>query len=176
MRISVIAAFSFNRVIGKDGKLPWNLKNDLRFFKEKTQGQAVAMGKNTWLSLPIKPLPARYNIVLTSSDLELPPSVKKVASGPEAILAAMGQQVDELFFIGGERVFEETLRVADRMYLTVVRAIVPGDTYMPLIDFNKWSIVDKQHYDADDKNQFAHTIVVFDRIPLQAAGDSSPPF
>jgi dihydrofolate reductase len=123
--LALIAAVSRNRVIGKDGTLPWHISEDLKRFKRITTGHTVLMGRKTFESLG-KPLPNRRNVVLTSRTL---PGVETYRSIPEALDALAGEA--KVFVIGGGELFTSLLDRVDEFYLTIVDRTVDGDTYFP---------------------------------------------
>jgi dihydrofolate reductase len=125
MKLAVIAAIGKNRVIGKNGKLPWHISDDLKRFKRLTTGHAVLMGRKTWESLG-KPLTNRRNVVLTSKTI---PGVESYARKEAALEALRDQQ--KVFVIGGARVYSELLYSADELFLTFVDQEVDGDAYFP---------------------------------------------
>jgi dihydrofolate reductase len=120
MKITIIAACDNNNLIGINGQIPWHLPKDLRRFKDLTMGHAVIMGRGTYESLDRKPLPSRYNIVLTSNpDYDRNRSgVVFVNSHNEALKACTMAGHDEVFIIGGEDVYATALQYADRILLT----------------------------------------------------------
>jgi dihydrofolate reductase len=123
--VAVIAALARNRVIGKNGALPWHIGEDLKRFKRLTVGSAVLMGRNTWESLG-KPLPDRRNVVLSSANVPDVECYRSLSSAFEAL-------ADEprVFVIGGGRVFAQVIDQADELYLTVLDHDVEGDTFFP---------------------------------------------
>ena len=131
--IIIIAAIAEkNRVIGKDGKLPWYISKDLRRFKRLTFGHAVLMGRKTFESIVArlgKPLPERRSLVLTSRSYPAYPGVETYPSLENALDAA--QTENRLFVIGGEAVFERMLERADRFELTIVEGTYEGDAFFP---------------------------------------------
>lgn len=129
MVVSLIAAMSEERVIGRDGKLPWHIPADLARFKSITMGHAVLMGRRTFESIG-HPLPGRKNIVLTRSGAEIE-GCQVARSLAEAIVAAQGDQ--EIFICGGESLFREALPLCRRIYLTVVHGSYRGDVHFPEI-------------------------------------------
>lgn len=133
-RIGLIwAEGAYNRVIGKDGTLPWNLPEDLAHFRRVTGGKAVIMGRRTWESLPVRPLPCRQNIVVTSSEIK---GVTTARSLSEAVSKVNGHTV---WVIGGAALFEEALPYADLISVTVVYGEFEGDTYAPKdIEFDRF--------------------------------------
>lgn len=164
-RISIIAALSSNRVIGRDGALPWRLPDDFKYFKRLTTGHTLVMGRRTFESLG-GPLPDRRHIVLTrqrdwrpafaSSDLRV------VHSLDEALKIAAKDE-GEIFIIGGEQIFREALPRADRLYLTQVRASVEGDTSFPEIDNEKWERVEHTPHPPDSQNPYSFAFERYER-------------
>jgi dihydrofolate reductase/diadenosine tetraphosphate (Ap4A) HIT family hydrolase len=140
--ISIVAACSNNRVIGRDGELPWRLPSDLRRFKALTLGHTVVMGRKTFLSLPPsqRPLSGRRNIVVTSDPTVVHGGAEAFAS-LDAALAAAGP---DCFVIGGERLFRDALPNADRLYLTHVDLDCDGDAYFPELDRDEWVCTEDQ--------------------------------
>ncbi|OGU11524.1 MAG: dihydrofolate reductase [Geobacteraceae bacterium GWC2_58_44] len=129
MIISLMAAMSENRVIGRQGKLPWHIPADLARFKSITMGHAVLMGRRTFESIG-RPLPGRRSIVLTRTRREIE-GCEVAPSLQEAIAAAEGDE--EIFIIGGSEVFREALPLCQRIYLTIVHGSYQGDVYFPPI-------------------------------------------
>ena len=129
MTVGAIWAQAGNRVIGRDGRLPWSLPEDLQLFKETTLGTTVVMGRRTWDSLPpaVRPLPGRVNVVLTGQAGWTAPGAL-VARSPDAALAAAGGDV---WVIGGASVYEVLLPVTDRLVVTELADAFEGDTYAP---------------------------------------------
>ncbi len=131
--IIIIAAIAEkNRVIGKDGKLPWYISEDLKRFKRLTTGHAVLMGRKTFESIVErlgKPLPERRNIVLSSKSFAHYPEVETYPSIESALAAIKSEE--KVFVIGGERVFKETLEMADTLELTIVEGEYEGDAFFP---------------------------------------------
>ncbi len=125
MKLVIIAAIARNRVIGKNGKLPWHIPEDLARFKQLTTGHTVIMGRRTFDSLD-NPLPNRINIVITSKVIN---GVKSYPSLDFALQALKNEK--RVFAIGGGRVFADALPYADELRLTLVDREVDGDTYFP---------------------------------------------
>ncbi|MEP6850541.1 MAG: dihydrofolate reductase [Acidobacteriota bacterium] len=144
-----IVAIAKNFAIGKDGKLPWHYSGDLKFFKETTNGNAVAMGSNTWASIG-KPLPNRLNIVLSRSlNIETQPNVVVVHSKDE--VAALTKFLNcDLFVIGGAKTFNDFADVIEKWFVTEVSAdIEDADTFMPANFLNGFEIVEEKKLDDD---------------------------
>ncbi|HJV66075.1 MAG TPA: dihydrofolate reductase [Geomonas sp.] len=129
MIISLIAAMSEERVIGRDGKLPWQIPADLTRFKTITIGHTVLMGRKTFQSIG-HPLPGRRNIVLSRTVKQIE-GCEIARSLQEGISAAEGEE--ELFICGGQEIFREALPFCQRIYLTIVHASFQGDVYFPQI-------------------------------------------
>ena len=129
-RISLIAALSENRVIGKAGAIPWHLADDFRRFKERTMGHPIIMGRKTHESIG-RPLPGRTNIVITRDTTRDIPGAVVVGSLDEALERAALIESEEVFVIGGGQIYAEALVKADRLYLTVVHVIMDGDAFFP---------------------------------------------
>lgn len=130
-RLALIAAVARNGIIGKDGKLPWHLSGDLKYFKSLTSGKRIIMGRRTWQSFP-RPLPNREHVVVSSRTLSLPPGVIPVRSLPAAL--ALPNATEPVFVIGGNALYAEALGIADDLYLTELALDAEGDTEFPRWD------------------------------------------
>jgi len=146
----IIAAVSKNRVIGRNGIIPWHIKEELKHFKNTTTGFPVLMGRTTWESLN-KPLENRINIILTTNpDFSFShPNVVICNSIFDALSWCEENNYSKVFIIGGEQVFEDTLKVADRMIISELKFDVEGDRFFPQIDLNEWELVS-----SSDKSEF----------------------
>lgn len=123
MKLSLIVARSYDNVIGIDGKLPWDCPEDLLQFKDITSGpgKAIVMGRNTWESLPKKPLPNRLNIVVSSKpELVTGTNENVIIAGSidDAVQIAHNLGVLELIFIGGKAIYDEAIKIVDEIHLT----------------------------------------------------------
>jgi len=136
--IIIIAAVSENNVIGKDGKIPWDIKEDLQRFKKLTLTHPVVMGRKTYESLPVKPLKDRINIVLTRDKNFRPIGVIVKNSLQDSLEYC--KNYDKVFIIGGQSVFEEGLKVANTLELTRVHGNYEGDAFFPEINFDEWDL------------------------------------
>jgi dihydrofolate reductase len=156
-----------NGVIGKDNALPWRLKSDLALFKQLTLGKPVIMGRKTWDSLPIKPLPGRMNIILTRDGTFGPSRATVCEDFSEAVGLAREQAdddgVEEFCVIGGAALFELALPKARRIYLTEVDAEPEGDVIMPAIDETGWREVRREAYLAGPDDDHAFIFRVLER-------------
>ena len=153
MIISLIAAQAKNRVIGLNNQLPWDLPEDLNYFKEKTKGRIIIMGRKTFESLP-KLLPKRLHIVISrnshqSSSSEL---VKYVSSVTEALKLAQSfipLWPEEVFIIGGGEIYHQAIEKAHKLYVTEVHAVFDGDVKFPEIHKEIWKEISREdHLDA----------------------------
>ncbi|MCC5855727.1 MAG: type 3 dihydrofolate reductase [Idiomarina sp.] len=126
--ISLVAAMANDRVIGREGGMPWHLPDELQYFKEITMGKPMIMGRTTFESIG-RPLPGRRNIVVSRSAANLPEGVEH-AESPAAALA-LCQDAEEVMVIGGGQIYREFLPLATRMYLTHIELSVDGDTTFP---------------------------------------------
>jgi dihydrofolate reductase len=168
MHVSAIAAMDRSGVIGAGGRMPWHLPADLKRFRKLTWGKPVIMGRGTFGSLAA-PLPGRYNIVVTHQPDLTAPGCKVVNSVADALSAARdhlaGIGGDEAMIIGGGRLFEETLSLCDRLYLTLVEGRFQGDTYFPLeaLDCVRWRMVACESAPADARNPYAQRFVILQR-------------
>jgi dihydrofolate reductase len=149
-----------NGVIGRDGKLPWHLPDDLKYFKVVTFGKPVLMGRRTFDSIG-KPLPGRRNLVLTRTPAAPRSDIEYVQGIAEARALAAG--ATELCVIGGAQVFALSLPLATRIYLTRVHAQVAGDTCFPLQEFAGWRSGDPVEHPADARHEYAMSFVTLER-------------
>ncbi len=158
--ISIIVAVAENGAIGKDNQLLWRLSDDLKQFKALTTGHAVIMGRKTYESIG-KPLPNRTNIVITRqakvSDDE---SVRTANSIEKAIEMAKEVKGDEeIFIIGGGNIYEQSLELTDKIYLTEVKVTIEGDTHFPELRANEWKEVSRKSYQKNEKNDHDFDVV-----------------
>ena len=164
--ITIVAAMTENRVIGRDGDLPWSLPADLRRFMKMTMGHTLVMGRRTFASLP-GPLPGRVTIVL-SRDPAFRAEGVTVAPDLDSALAAAGD--GEVFIAGGSAIYAAALPIADRMELTLVHADVEGDTLFPPFDEDAWRLVAEEHHPADERHAHAFSYLGFERQPTSSTG------
>lgn len=160
LEIALVVAAAANNVIGRDGAMPWHLRDDLKHFKSLTMGHPVIMGRATFESIG-KPLPERHNIVL-SRQADYCVEGTTVVASPAAALAAAGD-VDEVMVIGGGEVYSLFLPMARRVYLTRVHAEFDGDTFFPDLEASDWDIVHRESHAADDNNDHDFTFLTLER-------------
>jgi dihydrofolate reductase len=143
VRLTAVAAMARNRVIGRGGSLPWHLPDDLRAFKKLTRGHTVLMGRQTWESLPVRPLPQRRNLVLSTSLRDADVQGATVIAAVDALQEYADD--GEIFVIGGAKVYESLLPYCQRLVLTFIPKDVEGDTFFPPFEgwFDQGRIVQK---------------------------------
>ena len=154
MIISAIAAMSSNRVIGRDGDLPWHLPRDMKFFKNTTIGHHVIMGRSNFASMKYMPLRNRVNIVLTRDPFFITSSAIVMHSIEEALAFCHKAGETEAFIIGGGQIYQQSLPFVEKIYLTEVINEVSGDTYFPELDMNEWVLASSEYFDADERNEY----------------------
>ncbi len=137
--ISLVVARARNGAIGKGNTIPWHAPEDLKFFQRETSGAAIIMGRNTWESLPFKPLKGRLNLVV-SSNADVAEHVH--GSLEAAINAAYEAGHRRVYGIGGSRIYQDLLPLADRLLVTEVDIDVPdADTFFPPFGDDEWKLV-----------------------------------
>ncbi len=146
---SIIVAKSKNHVIGVQGKLPWHLPKDLQFFKQKTWGHHVMMGRKTYESLG-RPLKNRVLIIVTRQKNYQINGGIAVATIQKGFDFAKKSGENELFIAGGGHIYQQTIEVADKIYSTLVHTVITGDTYFPMIDTQIFS---KKNTSVHTKNE-----------------------
>jgi len=165
MKLSLIYARSRNRCIGQNGELPWRLPDEFKHFKQTTLGCPIIMGRRTYEDHN-NILPGRTNIVLTTrTDFQAPEGLVVVNHLDQA-LAPYQNTDQEVFIIGGAKLFATGYQTADTVYETVVDAEVPGDTFLPPLDFSAWSTKTLQTHPVDSRHAYAYTVYRHDRDPV----------
>lgn len=163
MLISAISAVSQNNVIGKNNTLPWHLPADMRFFKQTTMGHPVIMGRKTYDSFE-KALPGRENIVITRQKDYSLPDATVVNSLENALEKATILHNDEIFILGGSQIFEQSMPILNRIYLTRIHEHFDGDTFFPEINFKEWEKIRDDYNTPDEKNKYAYSFQIWERI------------
>ena len=154
MEIIIIAAIGRNNELGKQNDLIWHFKEDMQFFKTITTGHTVIMGRKTFESLP-KALPNRRNIVISTNKDYIAAGAEVVTSVEDAVKAAGG---DEVFVIGGGKVYAEMLPLCSKLYLTEIDAVCPeADSYFPVFDKSLYSREKLADYTVDGVH-FVHIL------------------
>jgi dihydrofolate reductase len=156
-----------NGVIGRDGTLPWRLKSDMALFRALTLGKPVIMGRRTWDSLPRRPLPGRFNIVLSRDGTFAPAGALVCEDFSEAVEIARDHaredEVEEACVIGGAALFELALPRARRIYLTEVEASPEGDVVFPTFDESDWIEARREAHKAGEGDDYSFVFRVLER-------------
>ena len=149
-----IVARGTNGVIGKEGQLPWHLPKDLKFFKEKTMGHSMVMGRKTFEAFP-SPLKGRMHLVVSkkASPENLPENVKYFTSIQEAIDWAKAND-NLVYVIGGGEIFNQTIEIATDLLITEVETVAEGDVFYPNITLDHWELMQSEPQSADEKHPF----------------------
>jgi len=142
----LIVAMTQNRVIGNAGTIPWKIKEDMKLFKEKTTGNTVLMGKNTWNSLPteFRPLPNRNNIIVSTSLEEQNGAI--VCKTIEEGITEAKKLGKEIYCIGGGQIYSAMLPFANVLDISWVKKEYSGDTKFPEINLNEWKETEKKEF------------------------------
>lgn len=160
MDISLIVAMSKNRVIGDNGRIPWRLPAEQRYFKRVTMGKPLVFGRKTYESIG-RPLPGRENIILTRNPDYQAPGCTVVHTVAEVIDAA--GSAPELMIGGGAYIYRLFYPLATRIYLTVVDLIVQGDTNFLDYKTDEWQTLSEQTHSPDKRNPLSYTISLLHR-------------
>lgn len=132
--ISLIVAYTRNRVIGNKGQIPWRIKGEQKRFRELTTGNVVIMGRRSYEEIG-RPLPNREMIIISNTKSFEAEHLQTVSSLEEAILAAGDR---DIYISGGARLYEEALPLVEKMYITEIDAEIEGDRYFPVFDETEW--------------------------------------
>jgi len=161
MQISLIAAMDEERLIGASYALPWRLPADMQWFRKQTMGKPVVMGRNTYTSIG-KPLPGRLNIVL-SRNRKLKLEGCCVIHDLDQLQSAT-ENASEVMVIGGSEIYELTLPLESRMYLTGIAASFEGDAWFPDFNAAEWAEVYREDHAADELNKWPYCFRILERI------------
>lgn len=161
--ISLIAAIGKNNELGKNNNLVWNMPTDLKFFREKTSGHPVIMGRKTFESIG-RPMPNRRNIIITR-DLEYKKDGIEVVHSLNEALRLLPNKNEEIFIIGGEEIFKQSMSLADRLYITHIEAEdKDANVFFPPINPSVWNEISHEEHEKDEKNPFNYTFSVYKKI------------
>ena len=156
--LSIIVAYSKNRAIGKNNQLPWKLSDDLKNFKKITMGNSIIMGRKTFESIGFI-LKGRQNIVI-SKTLKFQ-GVTMSSSITDSINKA--KKSKEIFFIGGQDIFEQTISLVDTIQ-TRINEEIDGDRFFPKLDLNQWEVIEKKEFSKNEFNSHSFSFDVLKRI------------
>jgi dihydrofolate reductase len=159
VQLSIITAIDKNRVIGIDNQLPWSLPADLLRFKRITWGKPIIMGRNTFDSIG-RPLPGRKNIILSRNKFDLP-GCFLFKNLQEALEAHKNEK--EIFIIGGENLFRQTITQVDKLYLTIIHHQFEGDAFFPEWNYDDWEVLEQEEFISDSHNPYSHTFQILKR-------------
>lgn len=161
--LSLIVAIAKNNVIGVNNSLPWRLPADLQYFKQKTTGHHIIMGRKTFESIGGgRPLPNRVSVIVSrNTTLQLPEGCLLAHSVEQAI--TLSQSDTETFIIGGSQLYATALPLVQRMYITRVHTEVAGDAFFPEFAVSDWNLVSEEYHEADEKNLHPYSFLVFER-------------
>lgn len=159
MIISLIAAMTNQRVIGKDNQMPWHLPADLAWFKRNTVNKPVIMGRKTYQSIG-RPLPGRHNIVLSSQPGD-DERVTWVSSAEQAL--SMAGDVEEVMIIGGGNIYQQFLPLANRLYITFIEVELDGDTQFPDYQPQLWLTTFTECHQNDSHNAYDYRFEILER-------------
>jgi dihydrofolate reductase len=159
--ISIIVVVDQNNAIGLNNRLLCHLPNDLKYFKRVTSGHPVIMGWNTYLSLPVKPLPNRKNIVICDlSDVSSPGCIL-VSSIEEACRQC--EDAEECFIIGGAQVYRQMMPLAQKLYITRIHHVFESDVWFPEIKSSEWKQQSAEWNEPDVNHPYAYSFEVYTR-------------
>lgn len=160
--LSIIVAIADHNAIGKDNKLLFHISNDLKHFKRITSGHPVIMGKRTYESLPVRPLPGRTNIVLSDIPNDKIYGCIMAYSIEQAINLCPDET--ECFVIGGGSVYRQFMPIVRQLYITRVYHSFEADTFFPEIDEREWRLVSRENVTDDSSVPFPYAYLLYERI------------
>lgn len=167
MIVSAIVAADKNRVIGKDNGIPWHLPADLKYFKRRTLNHHVIMGRKTFESIGM-PLPKRTNIIVSRNPFFIASGCLSARSVEEALSIAFDNGEQEAFIIGGGDIYHQSMPFVGRIYLTEVDTeIKGGEVFFPELKQEEWALRSSEPHEPDEKNEFAYTFKIYERIREQ---------
>ncbi|MDR2731050.1 MAG: dihydrofolate reductase [Treponema sp.] len=143
--IIIIVAMAENNVIGNNNKLPWSIKEDIKHFRELTNGCPCIMGRKTWESLPKKPLPGRLNIIISTTMTDIRNSNTVILPSLPAAIEYC-RNYEKIFICGGEAIYRQSINLATKIELTLIHRMCEGDASFPEIDSN-WNKIKSVDFD-----------------------------
>jgi len=161
MKTAFVVAMDEQGLIGRDNDLPWRLSADLQYFRRITMGKPILMGRKTHESIG-RALPGRQNIVVSSLTDYQAEGCDVAYSIEDALKLAA--DADEIMVIGGSSLFEQMFDTVDKLYLTRVHAELEGDTWFPEWDQTQWQLISQESHPADEKNDYAYSFEVYQRV------------
>jgi len=168
MQIVIIAAVAENGVIGRGGTMPWRLKSDMQHFRALTMGKPVVMGRKTYESLHVKPLPRRTNIVVTRDANFTAPGVLVAPSLDAALQAARGDALrrggEAIMVIGGAEIYAQAMPLAQRLEITQIHMQPKGGSFFPAIDPAIWREAAREPHPAGPDDDAAYDFVSYLKV------------
>lgn len=161
--IALIVAMAENGVIGRDGKLPWRIPEDMKWFRERTAGRPLIMGRKTWESFPKKPLPGRTNIVVTRNVAYQAEGAVVVPSLEAALEVARRENPEEIMVIGGAEIYRAALPFAHRVYLTRVHGAFAGDTKFAAFETEQWNVTEVGDFPSSAERPVGYSFMILDK-------------
>lgn len=159
-QLHLIVAHARNGVIGKDGKLPWYLPEDLKHFKRTTLGKPVIMGRKTWESLG-RPLPGRRNIVVTRQTGFTAEGAEVYSNLQDAVAAVKDEPI--AFIMGGAQIYAEAMPQIEVAHITVLNADFEGDAFFKPLTDDEWNLVEEATFPATDTHPYSFSIRRYER-------------
>ena len=160
-QISIIVAIAENYAIGKDNDLLWHISKDLKRFKELTKGHFIIMGKRTYYSLPVRPLPNRTSLIITDIAGEEIDNCLMAYSIEDAVEKMDSEK--ENFIIGGGSIYRQFMPLADKLYITRVHKNFEADTFFPEISLDEWRLEERIDVNDDPQNDFTYSFETYIR-------------
>lgn len=157
---SIIVAAAQNNAIGKNNELLWHMPADLKYFKNKTSGHAIIMGRKTYESVG-KPLPNRRNIVITRKKDYSVKGIEVCHSLEEAL--NLCNPNEENFIVGGAEIYSQAMALSDRIYITLIYGEFEADSFFPPILKDIWQLTSESFHEADEKNPYDYNFMTYDR-------------
>lgn len=162
MKISAIVAVDLGGTIGKENQLLWKLKSDLKMFRQLTTGHHVLMGRNTFESIG-KALPNRKNLVVSKSTFKNQENLFFFTSIDDALSFAKQNGENELFVIGGEKIYDQTRNLWDKVYLTRVLTSLQGDVRFEDLEEENWKLISKSSFSKSQHDEFDFELQEWER-------------
>ncbi len=159
-QLHLIVAHARNGVIGKEGKLPWYLPEDLKHFKRTTLGKPVIMGRKTWESLG-RPLPGRRNIVVTRQTGFTAEGAEVYSNLQDAVAAVKDEPI--AFIMGGAQIYAEAMPQIEAAHITVLNADFEGDAFFKPLTDDEWNLVEEATFPATDTHPYSFSIRRYER-------------
>lgn len=168
-KVSIVAAYAHNRVIGLRDTIPWKVRNDLIHLKDLTKDQVVILGRKTYDSMAAyynksgRAMPAKKYIVMTRDKKyrSFDKNIAIAATYEEAL--GLAKEHQEVYVIGGMQIYNLALPHADNLYITEIDASIEGDAYFPVIDTDVFQEVSRERHMKDEMNEYDYSFVVYEK-------------